>query len=222
MSKNQSAVRRKPSQARALRTRELIFEAAVQILERDGEAALTTNRLAEHAGLSVGTVYQYFANKEEILTALTAQERQLRMQLIANELRSAWGQSVTTQDLPERVRAILLIVLDAFGGRHRARRILLEKALRSRAGGFMGPPVAEIAHMLCGARDKLGAPALLTEIDAFVLAEAMAGAIRGALMKNPNLLKTPAFVQSLVDLTVGFLLQRRAATSPSGAGLPSA
>jgi AcrR family transcriptional regulator len=61
--------RRNPSQARSRATWEAIVEAASQILERHGPAALTTTRVAERAGVSIGTLYQYFAGKEAILAA---------------------------------------------------------------------------------------------------------------------------------------------------------
>ena len=48
----------------------------VQVLVKDGEAALTTNRMAaERAGVSVGTLYQYFPDKQAVFSALLALER---------------------------------------------------------------------------------------------------------------------------------------------------
>ena len=49
-----------------------ILEAAAQLLERDGYAATTTDHIAERAGVSVGSLYQYFPNKDAILLALAA------------------------------------------------------------------------------------------------------------------------------------------------------
>lgn len=65
-SKNQ---RRRPRQARSLATWEAIVEAAAQILERRGAAGFNTNEVAERAGVSIGTLYQYFADKHAILAA---------------------------------------------------------------------------------------------------------------------------------------------------------
>ena len=64
-----SGGRRKPRQARSRATRSAIIEAAAQILEREGRAAFNTNRIAERAGVSVGSLYQYFRDKHAILAA---------------------------------------------------------------------------------------------------------------------------------------------------------
>ena len=62
--------RKLPKQGRSEATVEAILEAAAQIFERHGYAAGTTNRIAERAGVSIGSLYQYFPNKDAILLAL--------------------------------------------------------------------------------------------------------------------------------------------------------
>src|SRR5271154_4777544 len=62
--------RKLPRQQRSEATVESILEAAAQVFERHGYAAGTTNRIAERAGVSIGTLYQYFPNKDAILIAL--------------------------------------------------------------------------------------------------------------------------------------------------------
>jgi AcrR family transcriptional regulator len=62
--------RKTPLQARAVVTVEAIFEATIQILLSHGLDRLTTTRVAERAGVSVGTLYQYFPNKQALLFAV--------------------------------------------------------------------------------------------------------------------------------------------------------
>lgn len=64
------APRKTPRQARAATTVDAIFEATIQVLLADGPLRLTTTRVAERAGVSVGTLYQYFPHKQELLYAL--------------------------------------------------------------------------------------------------------------------------------------------------------
>lgn len=64
------SVRKKPRQARAQATVDFIFEATIQVLVADGPNQLTTTRVAERAGVSVGTMYQYFPHKQALFYAL--------------------------------------------------------------------------------------------------------------------------------------------------------
>ena len=63
-----------PRQQRALVTRAAIVDAAGRILLTEGAGALNTNRIAKVAGVSVGSLYQYFPNKEAVLGALAERE----------------------------------------------------------------------------------------------------------------------------------------------------
>src|SRR5687767_16040596 len=62
--------RRKPRQVRAELTRERILTAAAHVFAEFGYAAGTTNRIAERARVSIGSLYQYFPNKDAILAEL--------------------------------------------------------------------------------------------------------------------------------------------------------
>lgn len=64
------SVRRLPVQRRSRQTVEAILDAVVRILKREGVDGVTTNRIAEVAGVSIGSVYQYFPDKRAIFGAL--------------------------------------------------------------------------------------------------------------------------------------------------------
>ncbi|WJG12830.1 TetR/AcrR family transcriptional regulator [Gordonia sp. Swx-4] len=64
-------MRKKPRQQRSSFTVEVILEATTQLLDTEGDA-LTTNRIAETAGVSVGSIYQYFGDKQAIFDELAA------------------------------------------------------------------------------------------------------------------------------------------------------
>ncbi|WP_422036631.1 TetR family transcriptional regulator [Reyranella sp.] len=66
--------RKEPRQARSAQLVSDILEAAVRVLTQDGARRFTTARVAERAGVSVGSLYQYFPNKEAILFRLQADE----------------------------------------------------------------------------------------------------------------------------------------------------
>ena len=62
--------RKTPVQARSVASVIAIMEATIQVLLKDGKSKLTTTRVAGRAGVSVGTLYQYFPNKNSLLQAL--------------------------------------------------------------------------------------------------------------------------------------------------------
>jgi len=68
------SVRKRPRQARSTRLVTYILEAAVRVLASEGAQKFTTARVAEEAGVSVGSLYQYFPNKEAILFRLQTDE----------------------------------------------------------------------------------------------------------------------------------------------------
>jgi AcrR family transcriptional regulator len=71
--------RKVPQQQRARATCDAILEAAAHIIGRQGLAGFNTNAVAERAGVSIGSLYQYFANKDALMVALI--ERQQEYQL---------------------------------------------------------------------------------------------------------------------------------------------
>ncbi|MFT3928598.1 MAG: TetR/AcrR family transcriptional regulator [Myxococcales bacterium] len=65
-----AGIRRAPRQQRSRQTVEAVLDAVERVLKREGADAITTNRIAEAAGVSIGSVYQYFPDKRSIFTAL--------------------------------------------------------------------------------------------------------------------------------------------------------
>jgi len=66
--------RKAAKQARSAETMRVILAAAARILERQGHEGFTTNAVAEHAGVSIGSLYQYFPSKDALIGALIVQE----------------------------------------------------------------------------------------------------------------------------------------------------
>src|ERR1700753_610340 len=68
--------RKRPVQQRSTATLQAIFDATIQVLLKDGPRKLTTTRVAERAGVSVGTLYQYLPHKQALLFAVLDQHLQ--------------------------------------------------------------------------------------------------------------------------------------------------
>lgn len=94
-SKSRLTPRKTPRQERSAATCAAILEAAARILETSGSAGLTTNHVAVLAGVSVGTLYQYFPAKEAILAELVRQMRQEMLADFVGAVREAEGKGLT-------------------------------------------------------------------------------------------------------------------------------
>ena len=88
--------RKRPSQSRSIATVEAIFDATIQVLLRIGLERLTTTKVAERAGVSVGTLYQYFPNKEALLMAVLERHLSRVVEIVESACSSAHGQPMTT------------------------------------------------------------------------------------------------------------------------------
>jgi len=93
--------RKQPRQARSNASVAVILEAAAQVLSREGAQRFTTARVAEKAGVSVGTLYQYFPNKAAILFRLQHDEWRSTTRMLADILEDV------SQPPPQRLRTLV-------------------------------------------------------------------------------------------------------------------
>lgn len=107
-SKISLAPRRIPRQARATATVEAIYEATVQVLLAEGPNRITTTRVAERAGVSVGTMYQYFPHKRSLLFAILQQ----RLGAVAEAVETA-AQQYHAQPIALMVDGLVAAYVDA-------------------------------------------------------------------------------------------------------------
>ncbi|QIB48247.1 TetR/AcrR family transcriptional regulator [Streptomyces aureoverticillatus] len=114
--------RRKPRQVRAELTRERVLTAAAHVFAAYGYAAGTTNRIAEHARMSIGSLYQYFPNKDAILAELLVRHIDRGAWTGAEELDLAPG------SLEETVRALVRDAIDHHRDDPQLLRIMIEEA----------------------------------------------------------------------------------------------
>ena len=89
--------RRQPKQARSNDLVAAILEAALQVLAKEGARRFTTTRVAERAGVSVGSVYQYFPNKASILFRLQSDEWRQTTELLDRILQDPRDPPVAAQ-----------------------------------------------------------------------------------------------------------------------------
>jgi AcrR family transcriptional regulator len=125
--------RKTPVQTRAAVTVGAISEATIQVLLSDGAERLTTTRVAERAGVSVGTLYQYYPNKQSLLFAVLADH----FDKVAAAVETACAQA-RHQPLAEMLRIVVEAFVDA-----KMERIDISLALYQFAADVGGPALVK-------------------------------------------------------------------------------
>ena len=199
MSQVSENMRKSPTQARAEHTVDAILEAAAQILQSDGEEKLNTNRIAARAGFSIGTLYQYFADKEAIIAALAERERDRMLATIVKALNN-----IEPGDLENGVRGIVRTLVGS--KRPRTRKIIMMTMMRrwQFAPDRFGTGVIEQMMVESAGRQHNSGTRPMTPAAAFVLTRAFMGAIRAAVLENSPHLETQEFEDELVHLVLQF------------------
>ncbi|MGF6243710.1 AcrR family transcriptional regulator [Paraburkholderia sp. GAS38] len=209
---NQTLNRRNPRQARSQHKVELMLEAAMQLLETGDIASLTTNAVAAKAGVSIGTLYQYFGSKHALLDALVTRELGAMTDKIVDSMQRA------TPTAPgDPIREIVRAVTASYGGRNRVHRLLMEHSSTSNAqGGRLAPFYARLLEI--STADEVAMPdghtRKPTEAEAFVLTFAVTGVLRmlAASADPPPLQEVE---DALVRLVTGFTAQRSTPENPA-------
>ncbi|MET3121234.1 AcrR family transcriptional regulator [Oxalobacteraceae bacterium GrIS 2.11] len=197
-----TAKRRSPNQARARDKLELIYEASIRILNKQGLEGLTTNRIAEVAGISIGTLYQYFSNKQEILVALGQREIDATVAKVTELF-------FKPSEEPDKLRLLVRAFLKAFDGRHQVRKILLDIALTQQGILGLDQSVSQITRALNSpiAMQFFKNARHLNEMDVFVLSSAVTGVIRSALVRDTAMLSHKDLEDNIIILIRSYINQ---------------
>jgi|SRR5579871_6202489 len=175
----ESVAVRKPRQQRSRHKVELILEAAIRLLDKRGPAALTTNAVAETAGVSIGTLYQYFPNKDAILDALAERESAI----VAERVIAAIADPAPVPPR-ERIAAIVRAVNASYGERRRVHRLILERSL-AKGAKRLEPLLPRLMALLTSQRPECAAvPGAMSPADAFVLTNAFIGVMRAMILRD--------------------------------------
>jgi AcrR family transcriptional regulator len=198
--------RRDPKQRRSRAIVDAIVGAGRLLLASEGPQSLTTNRIAERAGVSIGSLYRYFPNKEAILAAVYDADTGREVA----DLRAAdtWG--IDSAPLADALAMIVDFQLE----RHRRLLELGSEFYRAHHGEFslgprMGPAELE-SHMLA-LLERHGDAVRVRDREqaAFMLARGTSAIVRRALEESPERLSDPAFRQELIDLVACYLTAPR-------------
>ena len=189
--------RKRPEQRRSADTVAAILTATIRVLDQAG-AALTTTRVAEVAGVSVGTLYQYFGNREALINGVLAEH--LEAVIAAVEVAAVASRGLPRAAAAEAiVRAFVAIKADAV-----PITLLLDRVYG--IGQLDNRPVVAAATRRAQRalaslwRDRPEAEALRR---AGVVCAALEGVCRAAIAEDPRLLRDPGWSDQVVALAIG-------------------
>lgn len=117
--------RKVASQERSRATVDALLEATARILVKEGFDKASTNRIAEVAGVSVGSLYQYFPGKEALVAAVIERHQQEITQTVRDELAEVWAQPVE-----KAMRILVAVAVKAHRVDPRLHHVLAEQIPR--------------------------------------------------------------------------------------------
>lgn len=193
--------RRIPQRAGSQETVAAIYEATARILLSAGREGLNTNLIAEKAGVSIGSLYGYFSNKEQILLDMARREMDALRDRVAEALMDNSGNE------PSPVRRAIRALVKGYSTRNRVRRILMETLFAHGGSEEMARPVFEIAEMLVRNRGMFLPPGadMPSPVGMYVITRAIDSVIRAASYEHVPFLESRAFEDELVRLVRGYL-----------------
>lgn len=200
------SLRKRPTQSRSRALVEAVEQACLQILDDSGEEALTVNRIAELSGVAVGSIYQYFPNKDAIVALLyervldeEAEELlRVRERLVGVPLLAALRDILANII---RVETRLYKLNRAFHLRyHSALHLGRWRAPYRTTGEFIEATWLPLLNMY--------AHEITTEhhaLSAYLLGQGLRSVIRSVLEDMPAQLESTALLDSLVAMAMGCL-----------------
>jgi AcrR family transcriptional regulator len=196
--------RKRPRQARAQATVSAILEGTIQVLEREGPDAATTTRIAEVAGVSVGTLYQYFSDRDAIFDALQDREFKRALTLMQNVLSDGNRDQTPRQTVIAVVKGLAALYAECPG----LHRVLAMEGLRvakaDRVHAFDMRVIAIVRHFLVATRTPLRRENV--EAAAFVAFQSVRATMLASLLERPPGLDPATLVDEVADLVLCYLV----------------
>jgi AcrR family transcriptional regulator len=200
--------RKAASQERSRRTVDAIVEGATRVLVKEGYDRASTNKIAAVAGVSIGSLYQYFPSKEALVAAVSERHSHEVLQLMRNALAK-----VAARPIEVAAREFVSVAIDAHRVNPRLHRVLAEQVPRigrlKNVEAINEDVYALIRGYLDAHRDEIG----VADVDmaAFICVTAVDALTHAAVLRRPDILSNEnaeKFVDQVTDLVVRYLRKR--------------
>lgn len=197
--------RKAASQERSRATVDALVEATARILVKEGFDKASTNRIAEVAGVSVGSLYQYFPSKEALVAAVIERHQQEIMQTVRGELAE-----VFVQPVEKAIRRLVVAALRAHRVDPKLHRVLAEQIPRvgelEKLETFNRDNYTLFRTYLEGHRDELRVGDL--ELASFVCVTSIEALTHNAVLHHSKMMsdeRMEALIDEATRLVTGYL-----------------
>ena len=211
MARIRTAPRKKPAQKRSRATVDAIVAATARVLVRDGYDALSTNRVAREARVSVGSLYQYFPGKEALVAAVMEQYASRMQENIAARLQDAGTAATAEEVATEMIRAMLA----AQQSEPRLHRALVEQVPRIGALRRLHELFTNYERLVAAWLGENLERIEVRDVDtaAFVLVAAVEGLVNRAILDRPELVSSGKIEEHILRLVLAYVAPSHAAAA---------
>ena len=194
--------RKRPRQARAQATVDTILAASARVLVKRGFDRFTTNEVATAAGVSIGSLYQYFPNKEALVAALIEKHIEDMSAALLSELAR-----VSQLPMAEAVRAVIELTIRAHAVDAELHQVLTEQVPRVGRMARIRELDAICHRMIAGVLEARKAELAIRdpELSAFVLVAAIESIAHRAALFSPDRLRDPRLIDEACSLVTRYL-----------------
>jgi AcrR family transcriptional regulator len=206
--------RKSASQERSRLTVDALLEATARVLVKDGYDRASTNKIAAVAGVSIGSLYQYFPSKEALVAAVIDRHMHKSLQLVRAAL-----VKVATQPIEVAARELVSVMIDAHRVNPKLHRVLVEQTPRTgqleNIEATEREAYAMIRAYLEAHRDELDVAD--PDLAAFVCVTAVEALTHAAIVRRPESLsgeKAEELIDDVTRLVVRYLKKSADAIEP--------
>ena len=194
--------RKNASQERSRATVDALLSATARVLVRDGYDHASTNKIAEAAGVSIGSLYQYFPSKEALVAAVIERHIGEMLEVVRSSL-------VRVAHLPlrEAARELVRVMIEAHRIEPKLHRVLVEQIPRVGSMEYVElvdeEATALVRVYLEAHRDEVGVEDL--DMASFLAVSCVEAMTHVAVLRRPELLSEPRFINEVAALVVRYL-----------------
>ena len=198
--------RKAPKQERSQHVVGSIVAATIRIMDKLDFEKITTTKIAEIAGVSVGSLYQYFPTKESIYAEVMQAVADRNVKRITKKLGDAGALPVE-----EAIRIVIEHMVDLLVQDQRLLRAFFQKAAQIRGYEtevkLRAVLAGELEKILTARRDDLNLPD--PRVQSYILVNALSGVLELYALETPDWINKPRLVDELTELVLGYIGKRR-------------